>query len=201
MNCVAFLPHRRFAPRRFAQNPALRRLPRSIPILPEGGLTCGALHEVVPETAGATAGRLRLHRGVPCPHFAATPPPAHLRPAGLWTARAWPALRTWPQRSRSRSGPPDPGRDGAPQRNAVGDGRGVAFGGAAAVAGIDRQARSEDQPKAASRRQRCGPAAVAVAAGANAGSERRGNALARRHGGSRARPFRHVRAPTMASAT
>ena len=71
----------------------------------------------------------------------------------------------------------------------------------AAVAGDDRQARSEDQPKAAARRRRCRPAAVAVAAGADAGSQRRGHALAHRHGGSRARPLRAFRAPPLASAT
>ena len=124
-----------------------------------------------------------------------------LRRAGLWAAQAWPSFRARPQRSRPRSGAPDPGRDGAPQRNTVGGCRGVAFGSAASGRRDDRQARSEDQPKTASRRQRCGPAAVAVTAGANAGSKRCGNALARRHGGSRTRPLRHARAPTMASAT
>ena len=46
----------------------------------------------------------------------------------------------------------------------------------------------------------CRPAAFPAAAGANAGSKCSGNALARRHGGSRARPLRFVGAPAMASA-
>ena len=167
--------------------------------LPEGGLAGGGLHEIVPETAGRIPGRLRLSSWRFWPASAAGFP-LSLRHAGLCASPIWPAFRTWPQRARSRSRPPDPGRDRAPQRNAVGDGGSVAFGGAARRRRDDRQARSEDQPKAASRRQRFRAAALVVAAGANAGSKRRGNALAHRHGGSRARPLRPLRAPPMASA-
>jgi len=125
----------------------------------------------------------------------------HLRHAGLWAAALRPSFRTRIKRPWSRSRPPHPGRDGASQRNPVGHGGSVAFGRAASRGRNDRPARSQDQPKAAARRRRLRPAALAAAAGADTGSKCRGNALARRHGGSRARPLRALRPPTMASAT
>ena len=79
---------------------------------------------------------------------------------------------------------------GASQGNAVGDGRGVALGGAASGRRHDRQARSEDQPKAAPRRRRCRPAAVAVAAGPTLEASAAATRWRDRHGGSRARPLR-----------
>ena len=72
-------------------------------------------------------------RRLPLPHRQHT---AHFRHAGLWASRIRPAARTWLQQSRSRSGPPDPGRDDAPQTNPVGHGGSIAVGGAAAVAGV-----------------------------------------------------------------
>ena len=120
--------------------PGIEDLPTALPFglaainshLPQGGLACGGLHEVVPE-AGATAAafgflaailarRLPLWGGVRggggrlCTSIDALtsprdPPPslphkdgsadARLRDAGLWAARTWLALRSWPQRFRS----------------------------------------------------------------------------------------------------
>ncbi len=128
--------------------------------LPQGGLACGALHEVVPETDGIVSAAFgfmvavlaRLPRG-------RTPHPRH---AGLWAARTWPAFG-----HGLNSLGLDParvifGRNGAPQRNFVGHGGSFAFGRAACRRRHDRPARSKDQPEAASRRQRFRPAALSA---------------------------------------
>jgi hypothetical protein len=134
---------------------------------------------------------------------------AHLCPAPLSPAR--PAVRPWPQRARSRSGPPDPGRDRAPQGNPVGHGGGGAVGGAGRRRRRHRHARSENEPTAASRRHRRGGAAFFIAAGAPHPSlprkrgrvgrgQRGGDALAHRRRKSRARPLRPRHAAALASA-
>ena len=161
--------------------------------LPEGGLACGALHEVVPETQSAFAAAFgfivaflaRLSRAHPLIFVM----PAYGR------RRLWPSAWSWPQLPRSRSGPADPGRDGAPQRHAVGHGGGVALGRAG-------RRRRDDRPSSISRPAKgcISPPAMRAcrsssASGAHAGSERGGNALAHRHGGGRARPLRPFARP------
>ena len=172
--------------------------PRSIPHLPEGGLAGGARMKSSPRDRRIRR-RLRLSRGDSRPSAAGSPD--RLRHAGLWAAPTRPAFRTWTEQPRPRSHPPDPGRDGAPQRNPVGHGGSFAFGSTASRRRNDRPARSQDQPKAAARRQRLRASSFVIAAGANAGSKRRGHALAHRRGKSRARPLQPLRPPTMASAT
>ena len=124
-----------------------------------------------------------------------------LRHAALRARPPRPAAWSRPRRSRSRSGAPDPGRDRASARHAVGHGGGAAFARPASRRRNDRQARTEIEPKAAARRGGCGAAAPAAAAGVDAGIERGGNALAHRHGQGRARPFRSDRAGALASHT
>jgi hypothetical protein len=120
--------------------------------LPEGGLACGALHEVVPETEGATAAALgfiaailaRIFSPPPCGEglgvgverdctsvdasaspYDPPPPPFlpsptrgegkdHPGDADLRPPSAWPPSWSWPQHTRSRSDPADPGPDRAP---------------------------------------------------------------------------------------
>ena len=130
--------------------------------LPQGGLARGALHEVVPAGSRRHPGRPRLHRGDSGPSLPPSPTrgegsSSSCRPCGFANtagrmAMASTALGLDPA-------PPDPGRDGAPQTDPVGHGGGVAVGGAASRRRHDRQARSENQPEAASRRHGCGPAA------------------------------------------
>ncbi len=238
--------------------------------LPDGGLTCGALHEVVPQAesciaaafgfiaailgrissppppgprlrapectcwGGARGGgreaarnrrRMRVTSRPPTPpsptrgegaasRFAAWSP-INFHRAGLWAAPlppARPVAWPWPQRARSRSGPPHSGRDRAPQGNPVGHGGGGAVGGAGRRRRRHRHARSEIEPAAASRRHRGRSSAFFIAAGAPHPSlprkrgrvgrgQRGGDALAHRHRASRARPFRPRHAAALALAT
>jgi hypothetical protein len=126
------------------------------------------------------------------------------RHARLWAAPIpppRPAARPWPQRARSRSGPPHSGRNRAPQGNPVGHGGGGAVGSAGRRRGRHRHARSEIEPAAASRRHRRGPSTFFAAGGGDAGIERGSDALAHRHRGSRARPLRPGHAAALAFAT
>jgi hypothetical protein len=152
---------------------------------------------------GCIPGRVRFHRsGAGTVHF---PSPikhalggAQARPgwgerkentfrnAALSIAAMRTVVRTWPQPSRLRSTPRHPGRDRASPRHFVGIDGSAAFGSAASRCRHDRSTRSEDQPEIASRRRRFWLAAVAAAAFANAGIERRGNTLADRRGSRRA---------------
>ena len=235
---------RRLLPRMEEDFRAARTVPLGLSVidrhLPRGGLSCGALHEVVPETQGTTPAAfgfiaallIRLSTPAissphPCgeepgvrvgrsgtgldafmqPH---APPPSTrgkgkreatplLRHAALRAQPPRPAAWSRPRRSRSRSSAPDPGRDRASARHAVGHGGGAAFACPASRRRNDRQARTEIEPKAAARRGGCGAPASAAAAGVDAGIECGGNALAHRHGQGRARPFRSDRAGALAS--
>jgi hypothetical protein len=203
--------------------------------LPEGGLTCGALHEIVPAphampaAFGFIAALLarvcspppcgkglgveieRVYAGVDtftsprCPPSYPPPPRGEgkdcFRLADLRARSLRPALQSRAARAWPRSGAPRPGRDSAPPRHSVGDRGGIAVRRAGRHRRRDRQARSEIEPKAASFRHRSRTAAPAHAADAKSGSERRVNALAHRHRGSRARPLRPPYAPPMASET
>ncbi len=91
------------------------------------------------------------------------------------------------------------GRDGAPKGNALGHGGGVTLARACRRRRRHRQARSENQPEAASRRNGLWPAALSAAAGCGPGIERGSDTLARRHGSRRARPFRPDRAFALAA--
>ena len=148
--------------------------------LPDGGLTRGALHEVVPAAEGSIAAAFgfiaailaRLRRLHPSFYRARLWP----SPLPLPRPAAWP----WPQRARSRSRPPDPGRDRAPRGNAVGHGGSGALGGTRRRRRRHRHARSEIEPAAASRGHRGRCAAVSAAAGAPHPSPPEGSAAATR---------------------
>ena len=216
--------------------------------LPDGGLACGALHEIVPAAENCIAAAFGFIAAIPSRRICSPPPcgeglgvgvgrscksvdafasphdphptlptrgreqQARLathsslirRHAHLWAAPlppARPAAWPWPQRARARSGPPDPGRDRAPQGNPVGHGGGGAIGGAGRRRRRHRLARSEIEPTAASRRHRGGSSAFFAAPGADAGIERGGDALAHRHRESHARPFRPRHGTALAFAT
>ena len=235
------------------------RTARSIPFglaaidrhLPRGGLSCGALHEVVPE-AGATpaafgflvallgrisspppaysppscgegsgvgVGRFYFAKtsalstgapNLPTPHptlphkgggkGSLSPVPASSpRPPDLRPARLWPAAWSWAQRAGAFPASADPGGDGAPQGHAVGDGGSAAFARGRSGRWLYRPDRSENQSTAATRRHRLRIAALSAAAGRVSGSERGGDALARRSGARRARPLRPDHAGALAA--
>ena len=113
---------------------------------------------------------------------------AALRRLALWATRYTPTASPWTAEN---------GADGF-----FLDIEGAAhlFGGAGCRRGRNRPTRSENQPATASCRHRCGAAAFSAAAFVNAGVERGGNALAHRHGESRARPLRARHAPAVAFA-
>ena len=202
--------------------------------LPDGGLACGALHEIVPAAESCIAAAFgfiaavlaRISSPPPCgeglggggsgfvkastfSRHLTTPTLPSPRGSFFHRAHLWaaplppprPAARSWPQRARSRSEPPDPGGNRASQGNLVGHGRGGAVGGAGRSRGHHRHARSEIEPTAASRRYRRGGAAVSAAASGDAGIERGGDALACRHGSGCARPLRPRHAAALAFAT
>ena len=166
--------------------------------LAEGGLACGGLHEVVPEMQAAFPAAfgfiVALLARISCPSPLVFVLPAYARrqygrlcghglnALGLDPARlifvetAHRKDTLWAMAEALRSAAP------------------------AAVAGMIDKLDLKTSQKLHLAASDAGPAAVAVAAGADAGSKRCGNALARRHGGSRARPLRPLRASPMASA-
>ncbi len=150
--------------------------------LPQGGLACGALHEIVPE-AGATPAAFGFLVGAACRPVRNAP--AFSRSPGLRAARLRPAAWSWLARARSRSEPADPGGDGASQRHTVGHGGGAALARAGRRRRRHRPARSENQSKAASGRDRLRAAALSAAAGLPP-TVWRSEAL-RRHAGASAR--------------
>ena len=117
----------------------------------------------------------------------------------LRASRLRPAAWSWPARAWSRSKSSHSGRDGAPEGNAMGHGGGVTLARACRRRRRHRQARSENQPEAASRRNGLWPAALFAAAGGGPGIERGGDTLAGRHGSRRARPLRPDRAFALAA--
>ena len=210
---------RRLLPRLEEDFRAAKAVPLGLSVidrhLPRGGLPCGALHEIAPETQGAMpaafgfVAALLIRRPR---RFRTTsrPPslPSPTRGKGKWKtllrhavlrAQPRPAAWPWPQRSRPRSETIDPRRDRPPQRYLVGHGGGTGFTRPASRRRDDRQARSEIEPKAAARRGGCRTASSAAAPRVDAGIERGDNALAHRHGQGRARPFRADRAGALAS--
>ncbi len=171
--------------------------------LPQGGLVCGALHEIVPE-AGATPAAFgflvallaRLSRTHP---LFLVLPAYGLRDYGRPYGHGIRALGLDPSRLILAE-------TAHRKELALGHGRSAALARAGCGRRHHRSARSENQSKAASRRRRLRSAALAAAAGplptlprmrGRVGrGKRRDDALAGRPGARRARPLRpdHARA-------
>ena len=166
--------------------------------LPQGGLTCGALHEIVPETAGtlsaafgfAVAMLSRLPPGRPL--FLVMPAYGQrehgrlcghgLNGLGLDPVRV--TLVETAHRKETLWAVAEALHSGVPQ---------------AVVGMIDRLDLKTSQ-KLQLAASDTGLPLLSDPAGADARSQRRIDALARRCGGSRARPFRAYRAPALAFA-